>query len=222
MYGWRSTSAEVITPGHAPGAEIEKKYPANLKSAKIRKSLGVLGLALALALVALGFAYQNAKSLLTKDSGPVNADVIIVLGGGWNERPDRAAELFRDGAAPRIVVSGDGDCDTNVFQLLKGGVPKSAIETECKSRTTRENALFTLPMLRKAGAHRVILVTTWYHSRRALACFRHYAPDIEFYSRPSFYASDRADWTRKSVAPYIRRELLKLPGYWVCYGVRPW
>jgi uncharacterized SAM-binding protein YcdF (DUF218 family) len=194
-----------------------------LKSSKLRKWLGVLGcLALGLGLVGLGFAYQNAKSLLTKDNGPVKADVIILLGGGWAERSERAAELFREGAAPRIIVSGENDCETNTFLLLNGGVPQNAIETECKSRSTRENALFTLPMLRKAGAHRVILVTTWYQSRRALACFRHYAPDLEFYSRPSLYGCDRKDWTRKSVAPLIRREFVKLPGYWVCYGVKPW
>jgi uncharacterized SAM-binding protein YcdF (DUF218 family) len=214
--------AELVLSLKLRERKFNRKFPANLKSAKIRKWLRVLGLALALGLVGLGFVYQNAKSLLTKDSGPVKADVIVVLGGGRNERADRAAELYQEGAAPRIIVSGDDDCETNVFLLLKGGVPQSAIETECKSRSTRQNALFTLPMLRKAGAHRVIVVTTWYHSRRALACFRHYAPDIEFYSRPSLYASDRADWTRKSMSPYIRREFLKLPGYWVCYGVKPW
>ena len=37
------------------------------------------------------------------------------------------------------------------------------------------------------GAQRVIIVTSWYHSRRALACFEHYAPDMKFYSRPSYF-----------------------------------
>jgi len=189
---------------------------------RTRKWLGAFALALALVLVAWGFAFQNANRLLIKDSGPVNADTIIVLGGGWNERPERAAELFREGVAPQIIVSGKGDCQTNRSVLLAAGVPQEAIESECKSKSTRENALFTLPMLRKMGAHRVILVTTWYHSRRALACFRHYAPDIQFYSRPSFYAAERSQWKPKSVSPFIRKEFLKLPGYWICYGVRPW
>jgi hypothetical protein len=42
-------------------------------------------------------------------------------------------------------------------------------------------------LLRQMGAKRVIIVTSWYHSRRALACFEHYAPDIKFYSRPSYF-----------------------------------
>jgi len=177
---------------------------------------------LCLGLLAFGFAYQDARNLLSKDSGPVQADAIIILGGGWNERAERAAELYRERAAPLVIVSGRGDCETNRTVLMEGGVPADAIELECNSASTRENALFTLPILKQRGARNVIIVTTWYHSRRALACFRHYAPDLNFYSRPSFYAADRSEWKRKSVSPYIRKEFVKLPGYWVVYGVRPW
>ena len=52
--------------------------------------------------------------------------------------------------------------------------------------TTRENALLSIPLLRSHDDTRVIIVTSWYHSRRALNCFRHYAPDLHFYSRPSY------------------------------------
>jgi uncharacterized SAM-binding protein YcdF (DUF218 family) len=65
-------------------------------------------------------------------------------------------------------------------------VPEKVIMLECGSHTTRENAEFSIPLLRQIGAHRVIIVTSWYHSRRALMCFEHYAPDIKFYSRPSY------------------------------------
>lgn len=187
-----------------------------------RALLRFSALLLCISLVAFGFAYQDARDLLGKDSGPVQADAIIVLGGGWNERAERAAELYREQAAPLVIVSGRGDCETNRSVLIQDGVPLEAITLECNSATTRENALFTIPILKQKGAHNVIIVTTWYHSRRALACFRHYAPELNFYSRPSFYAADRSEWTRKALSPYIRREFIKLPGYWVVYGVRPW
>ena len=74
-----------------------------LKSKRMRRCLGGLGVALGLGLIGLGFAYQNARTLLAQDSGPVKADVIILLGGGWNERSERAAELFREGAARRLL-----------------------------------------------------------------------------------------------------------------------
>jgi uncharacterized SAM-binding protein YcdF (DUF218 family) len=74
---------------------------------------------------------------------------------------------------------------------------------------------------RPAGAKRVIIVTSWYHSRRALHTFQHYAPDIQFYSRPSYFGYPRTQWSRDGISGYIRAEYVKLAGYWVCYGVWP-
>jgi uncharacterized SAM-binding protein YcdF (DUF218 family) len=180
-------------------------------------TLVLLGLLLLLAIAAIIFP----QPFLCMDSGPVKADVIVVLGGGSHERPERAAELFKEHAAPRIIISGLGDCEINRRRLIAAGVPANAIELETQSRTTRENAQFTVKLLREQKQRRVILVTSWYHSRRALACFRHYAPEIRFYSRPSYFASARADWSHNRIGSRIRLEYVKLLGYWVRYGVRP-
>ena len=164
------------------------------------------------------------QGFLCVDNGPVKGDVIVVLGGGLHERPARAAELFRERVAPRIILSGLGDCKINRRLLIGAGVPAGVIEMENQSRTTKENAQFVIQWLRKTNslpAKHVIIVTSWYHSRRALACFRHYAPDIQFYSRPSYFAYARADWSRKGITNLIRLEYVKLLGYWVRYGVRP-
>lgn len=126
------------------------------------------------------------QQVLTIDSGPVTGDVLVVL-GGRPDRPQRAAELFQAGAAPKIIVTGFGDDICNEQILEQNGVAGSNILVEGKSRTTRENAKFSIAMLHALGAHRVIIVTSWYHSRRALHCFEHFAPDIIFYSRPSYY-----------------------------------
>jgi uncharacterized SAM-binding protein YcdF (DUF218 family) len=173
-------------------------------------------------LILLGLAaYLFPQQLLCLDSGSVQADALVVLGGGSDERPTRAAELFQSGAAPRIIVSGAGDSEQNKQVLVSKGVPASAIEIERKSRTTRQNAQFSIPLLRALGARRVIVVTTWYHSRRAFHAFQHYAPDIHFYSRPSYYGFPRAQWPSKGISGYIRSEYMKLAGYWLCYGVCP-
>ena len=100
-------------------------------------------------------------------------------------------------------------------------MPAGAIQLEGKSRTTRENAEFTIQLLRGENAHRVILATSWYHSRRALACFEHYAPEMQFFSSPSYFAFARASWAHKNVERRIYLEYPKLAGYWLCYGVRP-
>jgi uncharacterized SAM-binding protein YcdF (DUF218 family) len=178
------------------------------------------GVFLLLVLLAVA-AYFSPQDILTVDSGSVKAGVIIVLGGGSHERPLRAAELFMEKAAPRIIISGAGDDEINRQLLLKAGVPVAAIQVEGKSHTTRENAEFTIKLLRAEKIPSAILVTSWYHSRRALKTFAHVAPDITFYSRPSYFAFARDDWKKLGIIKRMHLEFLKLPGYWVRYGVCP-
>lgn len=180
-----------------------------------------------LALVALFCAFAIAavafpQKFLCVDTGPVKADVIIVLGGGTgsHERPEQAAKFFQEHNAPRIIVSGAGDDESNRKILIEQGVPANVIQLEPKSETTAQNAQFTIKILRAEKIHSAIIVTSWYHSRRALECFEHYAPEIKFYSRPSYFAFNRGDWTR-AMSKRIYLEFAKLPGYWIRYGVCP-
>jgi uncharacterized SAM-binding protein YcdF (DUF218 family) len=188
----------------------------------IRKTLRRLLLfgVLPLAVVFLA-AFLFPRQVLLVDDGRTQADAIVLLGGGSGERPSRAAELFRSGVAPKILVSGAGDAPGNRLLLMNRGVPAAAIQLEPDSRTTKENAQFSIPLLRAAGVKRAVLVTSWYHSRRALKCFRHYAPDIAFFSCPSYYGFSRADWSREHLRRRIHAEYMKTLGYWLCYGVCP-
>ena len=166
-------------------------------------------------------AYDDSPKLLTIDSGRSSAGAIVVLGGDPVGRPTRAAELFAAGEAPLVIISGDGDWKEVELLLKARGVPMSAIVVEGKSGTTKENAEFSVALLRHAGLTNAIIVTSWYHSRRALHVFQHYAPDIQFYSRPSYAGLNRAEWSRNGVGVHIRAEYAKLLGYWLCYGVSP-
>jgi len=198
-----------------------KKLPFSAAVIRMLKFFFKVALALFVLLALLAAAaIFFPQQFLCVDSGRVTADVIVVLGGGSHDRPQRAAELFRQRSAPRILISGAGDDGINRQILISNGVPSGAIEVEGKSVTTRENAEFTVKMLREQKLDRVIIVTSWYHSRRALACFEHYAPELKFYSRPSYFAFARKDWTR-TLAKRIYLEYAKLPGYWIRYGVRP-
>ena len=159
------------------------------------------------------------QKLLTIDSGPVKADVIIVLGGA-HERPERAAELFKAHEGERVIASGQGDAEANRRIMISEGVPANLIQLEPDSRTTWENAAFTIRLLRAQKVRKAIIVTSWYHSRRALNCFKHAAPEIQFYSRPSYFGFKRSDWTRL-LEKRIYLEYLKMGGYCVRYGVSP-
>lgn len=164
-------------------------------------------------------AFLCPERALTVDSGEIKADAIVVLGGG-DGRAERAAELYKQGAAPKIIVSGFGDCERNAQTIERRGVPREAITREPDSKSTLENAKMSIPILRQLGAQRVIIVTSWYHSRRGLACFEHLAPDLTFYSRPSYFDS-RAQLKRIGRSELVNFEYVKILGYWVRNGVSP-
>ncbi len=166
-------------------------------------------------------AWFYPEKFLTVDSGPVAADVLVLVGGGQHERALRAAQLYQQHAAPRIIITGAGDDDINRRLLLANGVPARAIEVEGKSDTTYENARFTGQLLRAEHVQSAIIVTSWYHARRAEKTFAHVLPELRFYSRPSYWGFERAAWKDPSLNRRMRLEFLKLPGYWIRYGVNP-
>ena len=185
-----------------------------------RRLFWILSVATMMPVIAAVACYLFPHQILTVDSGPSKADVMVLLGGN-EQRPARGAELFKQGEAPLIICSGYGDAHAYKTVLIKSGVPAQDISLETKSRSTQQNAEFSISILHALGAKRVIIVTSWYHSRRALMCFEHYAPDIQFYSRPSYYGYPRIEWRSKGISGYIKSEYVKLLGYWVCYGVCP-
>jgi uncharacterized SAM-binding protein YcdF (DUF218 family) len=134
---------------------------------------------------AYALAIVLAEPLLAVRTGhPVQADVIVMLGG---DGPSRAAETirqYRAGIAPRVLISGDGDCVDMKPMLLGGGVPEDAILSECESGTTWENATLSAPILAELGVTRAVLVTSGFHMRRALSCFRMSNPEVEWSTVP--------------------------------------
>ncbi len=182
---------------------------------------------LALVLIALTllsaalYAYWFPQRVLTVESGPVQADAIVLLGGAWLERPQRAAELFHQGAAPHIIVTGYGDAALNQQYLQKYGVPAAAIQLETQALNTLQNARLTVALLRARHCHRAILVTSWYHSRRALACFQFFAPEITFYSRPDYSGYPTSAGQNRPRSREVKTEYQKLLGYWCRYGILP-
>jgi uncharacterized SAM-binding protein YcdF (DUF218 family) len=183
-----------------------------------RKLLRSSLLTLVLAVVILSYpAYLNSFGLLCVDSGRSKAQVIIMLGGGLPEREIRAAELYRGGAAPLVIITGAGDHPELLLQ--KYGVPAPAIRVESAARSTWQNATFTVPLLRQLKVTNAILVTSWFHSRRALACFRRAAPGIQFHSCPTFWGSPSEQWQRAGLRRYIAVEYLKSFWYTLRYQI---
>lgn len=179
---------------------------------------GLLLLALLLPVGALYFS----KLFLCVDNGLGQTEAIVVLGGEVVYRPARALELYRQGAAPWILISGAGDWQEARIALVGKGVPPDVIELETDSKSTIQNAQYSVRQLRARGVKRAIIVTSWFHSRRALNCFRHAAPEIEFRVAPTVADQPKSPWPSKDERASVLSEYIKLLGYWVRDGIAPW
>lgn len=105
----------------------------------------------------------------------------VYLGYGA-DRLTNALWLYRAGRVRRIIISGGsgavlGKAHTEAADLATllrlAGVPPAAILLEDRSRNTHENAVFTQQLLAAhPGLDTLVLVTSAFHQRRALGCFR--------------------------------------------------
>ncbi len=144
---------------------------------------------LALVVVAVVFHAQIFSALggyLVHTDPPQKADAVLVLAGDfWGNRILTAAQLVRDGYAPKVLVSGpDGsyglhESDLAIPFAVKHGYPESYFVAALHSgRSTRAEAIALLPEIRREGIHRLLVLTSNYHTRRAGRIFHDVAPDL--------------------------------------------
>src|SRR5436190_2312793 len=90
------------------------------------------------------------------------ADCILALGSHDLRVADRVAELYLQGWAPLVIMSGglgnftqdmwtESEADKFAAIAIERGVPEDAILIENKSTNTGENILFTQQLLSKKG-----------------------------------------------------------------------
>jgi uncharacterized SAM-binding protein YcdF (DUF218 family) len=143
----------------------------------------------------------SAGYFLVKAGPPQKADIIVVLAGdGFGHRIEKAADLVKEGWAPKVLVSGPNgnygsyECDLAIPFAVKAGYPESYfLHFEHNARSTEEEAHAVTEKLRAMGMKRVILVTSNYHTRRAGKIFRRAAPDLNIFvvaSRDEFFSPD--------------------------------
>ena len=122
---------------------------------------------------------------------PARADVIFVFGSQTLAVPAHAAELYRAGYAPVVLVSGHYGRMTRdrfdqpealVFRdrLVRDGVPPGAIVTETAAGNTLENVQFGLAALRRLAVRvgSALLVAKPFVMRRCAATFARQAPGV--------------------------------------------
>ena len=102
----------------------------------------------------------------------------------FNDSVDRvykAAELFKAGKAPYLIVTGGNQPWSTVTKseadlirdlLVEWGVPYEAIMLEGSSRNTRENALYTKHLVDSIHCNEALLVTSAAHMPRSVSAFQ--------------------------------------------------
>ncbi|MBP4051340.1 YdcF family protein [Chromobacterium violaceum] len=178
-------------------------------------ALGALALLAVLALVPL---IRYSKSWLVAETPQPRADWIVVLVGESGERVIGAAELYHQGRAPFVFVSGEGDCLLIVRRLQMAGVPRGKIGYECLSKSTWQNAVLTRQALASRQPRRITLVTSWFHSRRALETFRQAWPEVEWGMHIVYPGNDLYHSLAWYEAGAVLTEYLKI----LVYSVRYW
>jgi uncharacterized SAM-binding protein YcdF (DUF218 family) len=207
----------------APGSSLRRTF---------FRTLLIVGL-ITLALVVYGAL--NVGRFLTKEDSIHKADVIAVLAGTQLDRPLEAIDLYKAGYAPSIVLTHETPeralgvvarrgvtllvkADEARDAMIKLGVPESAIILPARIHdNTAQEAQTLHELARQRGWHRIIVVTSPYHLRRAGFAIRRElkGTGVAVEMRGTRYepANPARWWTSREDVRWVIDEVSKLVAY---------
>jgi len=188
-----------------------------------RRSVARRSLVIVVAVILTWLVAVGAVLLSGAVDGRRPADSIIVLGAAQyvgrpspvlQARLDHGAELWREGLAPWMVLTGGvgtGDTTSEAAvgrrYLLARGIPDSAILLEGEGRTTGQSVRAAADLLKAQGLRSAILVSDPFHSARLrILAFRHGLNAVTSPTRTSPIGRSMRRQLR-----YVVSEALKLP-----------
>ncbi len=168
------------------------------------------------------------------------ADAIVVLSGSsaYIERTHRAAQIYKENTSRRIILTDDGEfggwsqieqrnprfVELAKNELIDQGVAESDIEI---LRSEVSGTIYEARLIRekiaKEGWTSILLVTSGYHSRRALWTFEHTIGDVSanfgvVSARDDGQTPDASSWwLRPRGWRLVVGEYVKFIGYWLFY-----
>jgi len=160
---------------------------------------------------------------------PEKSDAIVVLAGETERRPARGLELLSQGLAPRVIL--DVPADTKIYQWdqlelaqkFVQGLPQPASVSLCPiyARSTKGEAQDVSRCLDRIGAHKVLLVTSEFHTRRTLSTFQRILPGYEFTVAAAFDEREfgvewwrRRQWAKVNFDEWLRLMWWELVEQW--------
>jgi len=147
----------------------------------------VWSLCIAAVLLAILLFATSGSFLVVNDPRP--ADLIVVLAGDTDRRPARGLELVRAGQARELFL--DVPANATVFNLPIVDIAQNYVNALPEHEHIHICPVFGLSTkaethdvarcIRNQQAKKILIVTSDYHTRRALNTFQHELPDHEFF-----------------------------------------
>jgi len=135
----------------------------------------------------VALAAAKAGSFLVLED-PRPSDVILVLAGETDKRPQRALQLLAQGYGRQIVL--DVPAATKIYEFTQiqlaqqyvEHLPQPALVTVCAvvGLSTKDESKDAEKCIARVGGKSVLLVTSDFHTRRALSVFRREVPEHEY------------------------------------------
>lgn len=177
-----------------------------------------IGASLGLAVLFAVFV-ARAGQLLVVDA-PRPADVIVVLAGETDHRPARALELLQQGYAPRVLIDVPTNDKIYTFTQIElaqkyiQGLPQRAAVAICpiESLSTKAETQDVQKCLAGDKNVTVLIVTSDFHTRRALSIFRRELPGRTF-SIAAAHNNEQFGtrwWTHREWAKTMAAEWIRL------------
>lgn len=190
----------------------------------------LLHYALLLAMLAGGVGlvwFPRIGPWLGRSPQPHPADAIVVLGGDYPVRILYGAELYRQGLAAEIWHTGDTPVSRGRVShgelarrlSVQNGVAPEAIHLLFSTSTWSDaEAIKRLAAERQITS--ILVVTSWYHNRRAICTIQHQMDDSDiavYYASPPDTVTNSANWWR-----HWRgwRDVMSEQGKLLVYGLR--
>jgi DUF218 domain len=129
----------------------------------------------------------NAGRMLVVDA-PERSDVILVLAGETDRRPARALELLDQGYGREVMI--DVPVPSKIYEFTQielaekyiHDLPQASSVEVCsiEGLSTHDEAHDVEKCLAHVEGSRILIVTSEFHTRRALSIFRHEIPGKTF------------------------------------------
>lgn len=147
---------------------------------------------------------------------PVEADVIIMLGGDDQGRLQKAAELYHAGYADYVMISPIMDeyySQSKEFANVIG-IPDEAIIEETEASSTYTNATLTLEIMEELEMNSAVVVTSDWHLKRSRMIFERVNNEEYELTYVAALSERGEEWHERSYARMLWfREFYKIWGY---------